>query len=524
MKKHRWFSELLRRYRGKLFLCVLLSMVAGFSGTAIRVVVGDAVDRFGQEESFIPFLWGIAGAAVLYLACSGGLARFRRLLSGAVSVELDDAIQHHTAQMPLKEQGAATAGALTTLITQDKRLVTAALERVLARMLPDCCLWFAGVLTIGGISPWLALVSVALSALTVLWFSVWSKALQARQEDYLRELEALNTQNAQSIASLESCKAWHEEERAISRSQDQTRLVLRAARGIHRTESLISIPSTACAFLILLGIVLTAGLLCIGGHITTGQALSAVLLVDGVCNPAMSMDNSLRAIRRAQAALERLSAFLEGSADAVAKPISQAQAGIALENVSFAYDREKPVLSGFSQRFVPGHPYCISGANGSGKSTLFYLIAGVLSPTAGTIRLGSELAVCTQDICTFGTTVRENICAGLPCDQDRLERITQAMDLHREILQTQDGYDTVLGENGEPLSRGQRQRLSICRTLYQNADILLFDEPTSALDPAHTALFFQCMKEEARCKTILLITHDRLGIAGFETVSLEVRS
>ena len=96
------------------------------------------------------------------------------------------------------------------------------------------------------------------------------------------------------------------------------------------------------------------------------------------------------------------------------------------------------------------------------------------------------------------------------------------MDLHDEILQAPGGWGTRLGENGEPLSRGQRQRLSICRTLYQDADILLFDEPTSALDEAHTRRFFAYLQTAAQTKTILLITHDAAGSFGFETVAMEV--
>lgn len=525
MKMHRWFSHLLWRHGGKLLLCIIFAVAAGFSSTMIRMLAGDAVERFGQGHASFRFLWGAAVAVILYLICAGGLARCRRLCASAVSANMDAIIQRHAAQMHLDENQQVTEGTLTTLVTQDKRLVMMALERILMRILPDCCLWVAGVIAIGQISLWLALISMLLSALTVLWFAVWSKALHVRQDDYLQELETLNTQSAASLASLEISKAWHDEGNIISRSDKQTDLVLGTARRIHRTESMISIPSTACAFLILLGIVFTAGLLCVSGRVTTGQALAAVLLVDAVCNPAMSMDNSIRAIRRSQAALGRLSAFLEESGemeDGLLKPMHQDRPGLTLENVSFSYDHEKPILCGFSHEFVPGHPYCISGANGSGKSTLFYLIAGVLTPTHGTICAGSDIAVCTQDICTFGASIRDNICAGRPWDPAKLERITRAIGIHDEILQTQHGYDTILGENGEPLSRGQRQRLSICRTLYQDAEIMLFDEPTSALDPAHTATFFQYIEAEARSKTILLISHDPVESAGFETVYLEV--
>lgn len=333
----------------------------------------------------------LASFTALYLLSAAGLGRCRRMLSAAVSIDLDASIEQRTLSLGMNEARAVTSGALTTLITQDKRLVNGAVERVLMRMLPDCCLWAAGVAAIGRISLWLAAAAVLISVLTVLWFAVWSKSLQVRQDSYLKALEALNNLHTASLETLETCKAWHDEARAELQSDEQTRCILRASSRIHRMESLISIPSTACAFFILLGIVFSAGLLCVKGQITTGQALAAVLLVDTVCNPAMSMVNSIRAFRRAQASWRRIAAFLEPpEPESAGHALTlQAQPGICVEDVSFAYDAEKPILRRFTRTFVPGRPYCICGANGSGKSTLFYLIAGVLTPLGGQIAVGA---------------------------------------------------------------------------------------------------------------------------------------
>lgn len=176
----------------------------------------------------------MASFTALYLLSAAGLGRCRRMLSAAVSIDLDASIEQRTLSLGMNEARAVTSGALTTLITQDKRLVNGAVERVLMRMLPDCCLWAAGVAAIGRISLWLAAAAVLISVLTVLWFAVWSKSLQVRQDSYLKALEALNNLHTASLETLETCKAWHDEARAELQSDEQTRYILRASSRIHR--------------------------------------------------------------------------------------------------------------------------------------------------------------------------------------------------------------------------------------------------------------------------------------------------
>jgi ATP-binding cassette subfamily B protein len=201
--------------------------------------------------------------------------------------------------------------------------------------------------------------------------------------------------------------------------------------------------------------------------------------------------------------------------------------GVRFEAVDFSYpDTDRTALSGITLTVRPGEVAALVGPNGSGKTTLVKLLCRLYDPTAGAITLdGADLrsfdvdelrrhmSVIFQDFAEYQLTARENIRVGnvdLAGDDPAVEAAARDAGADQVIRGLRNGYDTMLGkwfEEGEELSVGEWQKVALARAFVRDAQILVFDEPTSALDPETEWRVFQHIKELARGRAVVLISH-----------------
>jgi subfamily B ATP-binding cassette protein MsbA len=194
---------------------------------------------------------------------------------------------------------------------------------------------------------------------------------------------------------------------------------------------------------------------------------------------------------------------------------------VVFENVSFAYEAGKTVLSDMSFRSAPGTVTALVGPSGSGKSTMIGLVAAFYTPSAGRVLVDgtdlakvrldsyrSQLGVVMQETFLFDGTIRENVAFSRP-DADE-EHILAACRIARvdEFAETfGKKYDTVVGERGVKLSGGQRQRVSIARAILADPRILILDEATSSLDSESEAMIQEGLSYLMRGRTTFVIAH-----------------
>ena len=193
-------------------------------------------------------------------------------------------------------------------------------------------------------------------------------------------------------------------------------------------------------------------------------------------------------------------AWADAPAPASLPPLTAlAGAGIEVENLSFRHAQGEPwLLKDCSFRIEPGESVAIVGPSGCGKSTLLKLLLGLLSPTAGSIRIGGHLmqpasaarvrgltGCVMQDDRLFAGSIGENISFFDPGFQpDRIEQAARLAAIHDEIMAMPMNYHSLVGDMGSALSGGQRQRLMLARALYRQPQFLFLDEATSHLDVA----------------------------------------
>ena len=205
---------------------------------------------------------------------------------------------------------------------------------------------------------------------------------------------------------------------------------------------------------------------------------------------------------------------------------------LEFRNVSFAYYEGCDVLKDVSFTVSQGEKVAIVGASGSGKSTIHKLITGHYDNYTGTILInGQELSAwdleclrrsfspVTQEVGLFSGDIRKNIAYGnLDADETAIENAARGAYAYDFIRETENGFDTLIGEGGSKLSGGQRQRIAMARALIKGAPVMLLDEPTSALDTKSEFYIQRSIESLGKDKTVIIIAHRLSTIADADKI------
>ena len=230
-------------------------------------------------------------------------------------------------------------------------------------------------------------------------------------------------------------------------------------------------------------------------------------------------------LQQSAAAADRIFELLDMPRNVTQKPdaieFNEQLEKVSFENVSFAYDADRPVFEELNVSVAAGKSIALVGGSGAGKTTMVNLMLRFFDPDGGVLRLNncdvrdmtlsslrSYIGYVTQETFLFNETVAYNIAYGKP-DATREEVIAAARMAHADefIRNMPEGYDTVIGERGTRLSGGQRQRLSIARAVICNPPLLLLDEATSALDTESELQVQQAVEELMGHRTVFVIAH-----------------
>jgi ABC-type multidrug transport system fused ATPase/permease subunit len=203
-----------------------------------------------------------------------------------------------------------------------------------------------------------------------------------------------------------------------------------------------------------------------------------------------------------------------------ALPVAGFKHSIEFKNVSFHYNGES-VLRNVSFTIEKGKSVALVGPSGSGKSTLVDLIPRFYDPVEGEVlidgvnikqykilELRRLMGIVTQESILFNDTIANNIAFGMSAvSMDKIEEAAKVAHAHDFVLETENGYQTNIGDRGNKLSGGQRQRLSIARAVLANPDIMILDEATSALDTTSERLVQDALSDAMKGRTTVVIAH-----------------
>jgi len=261
------------------------------------------------------------------------------------------------------------------------------------------------------------------------------------------------------------------------------------------------------------------------GRFTTGDVVLVNTLLAQLFRPLDLLGMVYRTVRQGLIDMDAMFNLVDTPAEVVdapaAPPLVVTSGRLAFENVSFAYDAERPILKGVDFEIPPGGTLAIVGPSGAGKSTLARLIFRFYEVTGGRILIdGQDIAGVTQaslraaigivpqDTVLFNDTIGYNIGYGREgAGQAEIEGAARGAAIHDFIESLPDGYDAKVGERGLKLSGGEKQRVAIARTLLKDPPILILDEATSALDSRTEAEIQLTLSTVAARRTSIVIAH-----------------
>jgi len=272
-----------------------------------------------------------------------------------------------------------------------------------------------------------------------------------------------------------------------------------------------------------IGLVLIGGgYFVLQGNITLGTWVLFFWLLRTIIWPIRHIGRVLVDTGKATVALGRIHEILNTEPENQEEvPEAPIRGDIEVRNLTFAYRGERPALDQLSLTIHEGETVALLGPPGAGKSTLVNLLVRLYDYQQGTIHIGgvelksidrdavrNAFGMVLQDPFLYSKTIRENVVIGHSSAADHeVEESARAADIHANIVDFEDGYDTLVGERGVTLSGGQRQRLAIARALLKNPEFLVLDDSLSAVDTKTEANILQALALRRGKRTTILIAH-----------------
>jgi ABC-type multidrug transport system fused ATPase/permease subunit len=416
-------------------------------------------------------------------------------------------------------------GDLTSRATVDLQLVDMFLRTWLGTVLNAVFFTIIIIVIIYPISPIMTLISTATMPL-IFYFTtrLWVETMPLFRNMQLI-IGRLSSYIQQNIVGMKTVRIFRREKEVVDGFKEVENIYVNTAITAGKIQSIYMPLGPA---------ILTLGIALV--YVYAGYSISipgSVLMVGDIILfarymmrltfPLRDLSTTLGTWIAAYAGLERVLEMTDAPRNVEdlpdAKDIKIEKGKLELENVTFGYAKDRPVLKNVTFTVQPGEKIAILGATGSGKSSLIYLIPRFYDIQAGSIRIDGtdirqfklaslrrQIGVVLQDVFLFSGTIRENIAFGKPdASMDEIVLAAKAARIHDFIESLPSGYDTPVGERGVTLSGGQKQRITIARALVSNPKMLIMDDSLSFVDAKTEQEIQSAIEEATKTRTTLII-------------------
>jgi ATP-binding cassette subfamily B protein len=379
----------------------------------------------------------------------------------------------------------------------------------------------------------LALVALSITPFLIVFAFVYQRRVGGRYRE-VRKMESSAVKVIQEVLSaIRVVKAFGqenaEEQRFVNRSKEAQTARIRLAFADASFGLALNLTTAAGMALVLYVGVRNV----MAGVVTLGSLLMVITYLVQLYNPLQNITYHVASLQSSAASVDRAFEVFGATPEAVPLPINRlpsdrlparVNGAIEFQSVTFAYEPERPVLDDLSLRVAAGSRVGIVGRTGAGKTTFVNLLVRFHEPASGQILLDgidlreyplqflrNQFAFVLQEPALFSTSIAKNIAYGRP-DATKQEIVDAAMaaNAHNFIMSLPHGYDTEVGDRGNMVSGGERQRIALARAFLKDAPILILDEPTSALDSRTEADIIAAMNRLMLGRTTFFISH-RLG-------------
>ncbi len=514
-----WFMLLLA------FACIIIG--TGF-GIAIPRMLGEGIDTvlgMGERSFVIIAAVVIVAASALRGLAGYGQRFFAEVVAQKVSYNIRNALYERLQRLSFAFHDRSQTGQLMSRATVDVEATRMFFAMGLLGM-AQVLFMFLGVAYVLLSMDWkLGLITLTF-VVPVAWLAVtFGRRIRPIWLRVQVMLGFMGTTLEESLSGVSVVKAFsHEQEDGLKFASqagtlydEQMHAVRLMAINMPTMVLLISIPTI---FILWYG-----GQQVVAATMTIGEVTQFILYVGMLMMPIRRLGMMVNLYSRTASAGQRILEILDTESAVKEKrgasELGRVKGHVLFENVSFSYDKIGPTLKNVSFEVQPGQLVALLGRSGSGKSTVANLLARFYDVTEGRIlvddidirdatlaSLRKNIVAAQQDVFLFSATIRENIAYGaIDASTDQIIKVAKAAYLHDFIQALPDGYNTWVGERGDTLSGGEKQRLSIARTLLVDPGILILDDSTASVDSETEKLIRQALDRLIKGRTTFIITH-----------------
>lgn len=482
---------------------------------------------YGEVTTLL--LLGLALSALTFIKTAtyfGGSALLMPLRTGVVR-DIRSSIYRKILSLPLSFFSQERKGDILTRVTTDVNEVDASVTASLDMLVKNPIFIVVYVVTLITISWQLALFTLLIVPVLALGIGSIGKRLKQKSLLMQSKLSDSVSQIEETLGGLRIIKAFIAEGKMQERFDRVNNEYRRIACRVAIRQSAAHPVSEFLGTVMIVIVLWFGGWLIFNGKtdIDANLFIYYLVILYTTLQPIKEISRAGYAIQKGMASLERIQKILD--AENTIKEAEHPQAVTSLEkdiqlrDVNFSYSTGAQVLFDINLTIRKGETIALVGQSGSGKSTLVDLIPRYHDVTGGSIlidghdvrdlnirQLRSLIGNVNQEAILFNDTIRNNIAFGKPdATDEEIQAAARIANAHDFIMQTEHGYDTVVGDRGGKLSGGQRQRISIARAILKNPPILILDEATSALDTESERLVQEALERLMSSRTTIAIAH-----------------
>ena len=483
-------------------LAVFAALAAGSLNLILLWIIQQLMDTAAGKSGALSFRTLLLISAGFVLLCAGlsllNYASQPRFLERAMRQYKDFAFRKLTGKSISSFRDESAAGYLSALTNDAASIETNYLAQMLA-MITKAVTFIGALLLMCRYSLLMTAIAAGLTVLPLIASLLTGNRLQAVES-------RVSERNGEFTAALSDCLAGFTVVKNFRAEREIFRLFAQSNKALEhekftgrRIKMLVGMIGAVTGIFAQLGVFIAGVYLSMkGGSMTPGAVVLFVNLMNFIISPIAELPGLLACRKAALGLVDKLAAALERSSSREgSETLNRLEHGIRLENVSFAYEPGKTVLHGINAEFEAGRAYALVGGSGSGKSTLLNLLMAAETNYSGHIladgielsdisteSLYGTMAAIQQNVFVFNASIKDNV--SMFRDFPKTEMDEAIARAHLGALIRERGEDYLCGENGSGLSGGEKQRISIARSLLKKSSVLLADEVTAALD-AQTA-------------------------------------